>query len=740
MILLETAQSYLSSGLSVLPAKRQNKCPAIKSWKAFQDRLPTATEVEAWFSNDHDALCIVTGKASGNLEIIDFDHGGELFAAWSALVEENAPGVLDRLVIEQTPSGGWHAVYRCETEVAGNLKLSQGERDDKLTTLIETRGNGGLFLCAPTPKYELVQGAFTAIPTLIADERDLLLGAARQLNEHWVKAEPELAQRIPVSGLLPGEDFNRRGDVKALLEKHGWKYLYHKNDNDYFRRPGKTSGGCSASLKDRTFFVFSSNATPFEAWKSYSPFAVYAHLEHYGDYSFAARDLASQGYGDPLPEPDGKVDISAIVAPKTKEPEPEIKPWQEVNNQDIETVIANTVLGEMCEEFRQVTIPRLPLEAGILKAIVVAGASLSGKAERIDTSRPLYKLIRTGAPLARLCIDTAGGQVANVYSLLIGNSSSGKDIGRLLNHITQMRGWQLPGRASAEGLAETLMIKNNGIMAISEFQDWLNPNHWLNRGLSFFTDSFDAGSFEYGLSKRGGTEKRVATYSYPNILANIQPEIFAANVKRSDISSGFLARFLICNMPVFFGDPADFDLCQSLVRLNDCIEIFLRKEGQVKVPLNYLRHLSEMFKQRSPEKLHPHWRRLVLSYGPRFAVMLSILRTNAYRSEVILDDRCWLGAEKLILWFFGHAERALCDIEDGNPIRRDRERVYRKLFDIVISKGKSNGVTMQMISRHGVWGTTAKERAEGLLELCERGVLRFENGRYFLNHIPVGWE
>ena len=315
MRLLETAQSYLNYGLSVLPAKRQNKCPAIKSWKAFQDRLPSMTEVEAWFSNDHDALCIVTGKASGNLEIIDFDHGGELFSAWSALVEEAAKGLLDRLVIEQTPSGGWHAAYRCEAEVAGNLKLAQGERDGKLTTLIETRGSGGLFLCAPTLKYELVQGTFTAIPTLTADERDLLLGSARQLNEHWVKAEPEPSMRMPATGLLPGEDFNRRGDIKAMLEKHGWKYLYTKGENDHYRRPGKTSGGCSATLKDRTFFVFSSNANPFKAWESYGPFAVYAHLEHYGDYSFAARDLASQGYGDPLPEPDSKVDISAIVTP-----------------------------------------------------------------------------------------------------------------------------------------------------------------------------------------------------------------------------------------------------------------------------------------------------------------------------------------------------------------------------------------------------------------------------------------
>jgi hypothetical protein len=94
-------------------------------------------------------------------------------------------------------------------------------------------------------------------------------------------------------------------------------YLYSKGGNDYFRRPGKNSGGCSASLKDRTFFVFSSNAAPFEAWKSYSPFAMYALLECYGDYNYAAHELSSKGYGKPPPETDNSdVDISGIVTPK----------------------------------------------------------------------------------------------------------------------------------------------------------------------------------------------------------------------------------------------------------------------------------------------------------------------------------------------------------------------------------------------------------------------------------------
>ena len=41
--------------------------------------------------------------------------------------------------------------------------------------------------------------------------------------------------------------------------------------NEYFRRPNKSGTGWSASLKDRVFYVFTSNAYPFEPNKAYSP-------------------------------------------------------------------------------------------------------------------------------------------------------------------------------------------------------------------------------------------------------------------------------------------------------------------------------------------------------------------------------------------------------------------------------------------------------------------------------------
>lgn len=79
MNLLATANIYQRAGLSVLPARLAEKRPALAGWKDYQSRLPTEAEVAAWFANRQDALCLVTGAVSGNLELIDFDNGGELF-------------------------------------------------------------------------------------------------------------------------------------------------------------------------------------------------------------------------------------------------------------------------------------------------------------------------------------------------------------------------------------------------------------------------------------------------------------------------------------------------------------------------------------------------------------------------------------------------------------------------------------------------------------------------------------
>ena len=220
-----------------------------------------------------------------------------------------------KLVIETSQSGGRHVVYRCQDPVSGNLKLSQRRHEGGIVTLIETRGDGGLFLCSPSTGYELVQGELTALPVLTAEERELLLLAAWELNEYWSTTPPS----APCGDLLqnpdntrPGDDFNTRGDVAALLEQHGWHPCGVRGDgNQHWTRPGKSSG-TSATLKDRTFYVFSSNAHPFEPNAAYSPFAVFTLLEYGGDYEVAARALRTQGFGGEAAT-SSDVDLSGLI-------------------------------------------------------------------------------------------------------------------------------------------------------------------------------------------------------------------------------------------------------------------------------------------------------------------------------------------------------------------------------------------------------------------------------------------
>ncbi|MEX2389162.1 MAG: bifunctional DNA primase/polymerase, partial [Phycisphaeraceae bacterium] len=113
----DVAKQYLDAGLCVLPARRAEKRPTVGAWKQYQKRRPTEAELSAWMANDPDAICILCGSVSDNAEIIDFDAGGELFSAWW---ERLPAGLRDRLVVEITPSGGYHVIYRCQVPVCGN--------------------------------------------------------------------------------------------------------------------------------------------------------------------------------------------------------------------------------------------------------------------------------------------------------------------------------------------------------------------------------------------------------------------------------------------------------------------------------------------------------------------------------------------------------------------------------------------------------------------------------------------
>ena len=436
----------------------------------------------------------------------------------------------------------------------------------------------------------------------------------------------------------------------------------------------------------------------------------------------------------------------AVEIQEDEEPEePEPAPWRDVTTDDIRAAIDGSFLGEMAKLYASVTVPELPLEAALLKAIVTAGCALSGPGAPDVAKQGLLPPI--GAQRARLRINTAGGQVCNVYALLAANSASGKDIGNLLDIITTARGWNLGTSGSAEGIAEALKDIPNGLISISEFMNWLDERHWQHKATSFLTEAFSKGYFRHNFSSRSGKNGNSACdYCYPNIIANIQPEVFENVVRKQDISSGFMGRFIYAKMPEFFGDPADIDISSVLQQFAMILPFFEKKHGIVEVPAGYGKVLSDMFKKYSPPKLHPVWRRLVNEYMVRFAVMLSINhQARSQGDAVLLEVKHWTAAAKMVLWFFKQAEIMLSQIEDESQAARIQEKIMRKIAGIIVRYDRGNGVLTRTISQNASHtGTTAMQRREILREMIERGWITTDDetlskgAKLKIHHLPPG--
>ncbi len=301
--MLNTLALYVAAGLSTIPC-RQDKRPLLATWEPYQSRLPSAGDLRDWAKLPVAAVALVGGPVSGGLEILDFDAPA-LFAPWVEEVKGAAPLLLGDLPTVRTPRGGYHVYFRSSTP-EGNRKLAVGfGAAGKRETLIETRGTGGYALTAPTPGYTLLQGELTAIPQIGAADRALLLDTARAFTQvAEVPAIPRPRSQTQTRtdrGLRPGDDYNLRGDPRHVLEAAGWQRTRVSGDTEYWRRPGKQTNW-SATLNALSglpgyLYVFSSNAWPFEPGRAYSPFAVFALLEHEGDFRRASRALHAMGYG-----------------------------------------------------------------------------------------------------------------------------------------------------------------------------------------------------------------------------------------------------------------------------------------------------------------------------------------------------------------------------------------------------------------------------------------------------------
>lgn len=283
-------KKYNSTGLACLPVQKTKQPAGVKTWKA-------GVKDEALY--DSYGIGLVCGSASGNLECLDFDnHSGDAKEILSEFINTAEIKELYRkykFPIESTMNGGFHVIYRCDEQLTGNTKLARRPKWNEKTNrfepdaVIETRGEGGYFVCAPTPGYKVIRNDLLNIPVVGLHERSVLFDIARTFNT-WIDKKKENENETKDR---PGDIYNSkaeaRSDARNCLLESGW----YEVRPGMWRRPGKEDGisATFGRVAEGVFYNFSSSAYPFEPDTAYSPFQVVTLLKYNGDFSAFAKEL-----------------------------------------------------------------------------------------------------------------------------------------------------------------------------------------------------------------------------------------------------------------------------------------------------------------------------------------------------------------------------------------------------------------------------------------------------------------
>lgn len=289
--MIEFFNKYQKAGFKTLPTNK-DKTPNVNgTWKGGVD------DRKAY--DGSFGIGIICGKLSLGLECLDFDnHFGdakEIISEYLRIDKVREIYTKYKLPVESTTSGGFHLLYRCDHN-EGNKKLAQKPKRNEMgnwvpDTIIETRGEGGYFVAAPTPGYKVQRNDICDIQTITKEEREILIENAKTFNTwHEIKKHEQESQD------RPGDIYNLKSeaidDMKSSLRHSGWEEVR----SGIWRRPGKKNG-ISATLgkvAENVFYNFSSNAHPFSDMSAYTPFQVVTLLDYNGDFAAFAKEISDR--------------------------------------------------------------------------------------------------------------------------------------------------------------------------------------------------------------------------------------------------------------------------------------------------------------------------------------------------------------------------------------------------------------------------------------------------------------
>ena len=289
------AKKYLAHGFSPIPLIDGEKRPSIRNWQQYGEEPMGLQEAESLFQNT-GSIGLVMGFDGIQCLDIDAKHfRGTEYETFCERLEEESPGLKDKMIIQTTRSGGFHWIFKCD-EIAGNQKLARNI-DGEVT--FETRGRGGQIVTYPSKGYKIL-GKITNVKRISPVERDVVFRVARTMDEMQkeVVVESKRIGDIETQDQTPWGEFRATHTALDILQRYGWTIVGESSKYIYLLRPGSTDSKTSGVIfKDTELFWPWTTSSAFEAEMPYDGFQCYALLEHGGNFDEAIKDIRTQGYG-----------------------------------------------------------------------------------------------------------------------------------------------------------------------------------------------------------------------------------------------------------------------------------------------------------------------------------------------------------------------------------------------------------------------------------------------------------
>jgi hypothetical protein len=279
-MLVQAACEYAQRGWHVLPLKPRDKIPA--TTHGVKDATTDVEQIKAWWEENPDYnIGIACGPS--NLMVVDFDPRNEGTEYQSLLESVDALGTVKYL----TGGGGYHFLF-----VKPEGKLRGG-----ITSGVDVKSSGGYIVAPPSvhPNGNHYEWGTGNDP----------MPCPEWLTALVTKEDLERTLRVDdPNDTRPGTEFNRSQTFRSILEPHGWTFIEENGTEEYWRRPGKTTGiSATANYENSGLFYVFTSSTEFESGRGYDKVGMHAVLNFNGDVSAALQDIKETYVGPAIEIP-----------------------------------------------------------------------------------------------------------------------------------------------------------------------------------------------------------------------------------------------------------------------------------------------------------------------------------------------------------------------------------------------------------------------------------------------------